>query len=51
MAGRIVYREAMGLTQKLEIKFEINDIYKTRPPVATLRKSDLAVITAFVVKF
>jgi putative salt-induced outer membrane protein len=42
---------ASSLTQSLEIKFEFNEIYKTRPPVGTLNKSDIAVITAFVVKF
>ena len=42
---------AASVTQNTEIKFEINDIYKARPRAATLRKNDVAVITAFVVKF
>ncbi len=50
-----LYNSTLGvtasLTQKVELKFEINDIYKTRPPLATLRKNDVAVVTAFVVKF
>jgi putative salt-induced outer membrane protein len=42
---------AASVTQNTQIKFEINDIYKARPTVVTLRKNDVAVITAFVIKF
>jgi putative salt-induced outer membrane protein YdiY len=42
---------AASVTQKTELKFEVNDLYKNRPAVPTLKKNDVAVITAFVVKF
>ena len=50
-----LYNMAVGIaasvTQKTQLKFEINDLYKNRPATALLKKNDVAVITAFVVKF
>ena len=51
MRCNISFGLAASVTQSIEIKFEINYIYKTLPPLITLRKNDTAVITAFVVKF
>lgn len=42
---------AATLTRNSELKFEVIDIYKTRPPVVTLKKNDVAVVTAVVLKF
>lgn len=42
---------AASLTRNSELKFEVIDIYKTRPPVVTLKKNDVAVVTAVVLKF
>jgi putative salt-induced outer membrane protein len=53
--GDALYNTTFGIaasvTQRTEVKFEINDLYKASPPVSTLRKNDVAVIIAFVVKF
>ena len=42
------------MTQNSELKFEVNDLYKNRPVIRAgvpLKKNDMAIITAFVVKF
>ena len=53
--GDALYNTTFGIaasvTQRTEVKFEINDLYKASPLVSTLRKNDVAVIIAFVVKF
>jgi len=46
----VTFGVTSSLTQHLELKFDFNELYKTRP-VPTLKKSDLALITAVVVKF
>jgi putative salt-induced outer membrane protein YdiY len=46
---------AVGLTtsiaKRLELKVELQDSYKNKPPQAGFKKNDTAFITAFVVKF
>ena len=42
---------AASITKNSELKFEVLDSYKTRPPRTGLKKSDVAVVTAFVLKF
>jgi putative salt-induced outer membrane protein len=42
---------AASITSNTELKFEIVDSYKNKPAVATLKKNDVAIVTAFVVKF
>ena len=53
-----LYNMALGIaasvTQNSELKFEVNDLYKNRPVIRAgvpLKKNDVAIITAFVVKF
>ncbi len=46
---------ALGLTtsinNRLELKIEFLDSYKSKPPNTTIKKNDTAFVTAFVVKF
>jgi putative salt-induced outer membrane protein YdiY len=42
---------AASITSNTELKFEVVDIYKNKPAVATLKKNDVAIVTAFVLKF
>jgi putative salt-induced outer membrane protein YdiY len=42
---------AASITANSELKFEVIDSYKTRPPAAGLQKNDIAIVTAFVFKF
>ena len=42
---------AASVTQNTQLKFEVNDLYKNRPASPTIKKNDVAFITAFVVKF
>jgi putative salt-induced outer membrane protein YdiY len=50
-----LYNLTLGLsasvTQNSELKFEVNDLYKNRPASVTIKKNDVAFITAFVLKF
>ncbi len=39
------------LTRRSQIKIEVVDLYKTRPPVATVQKNDVSLVTALVYKF
>ena len=39
------------LTRRSQIKVEVVDLYKTRPPVATVEKNDVSLVTAVVYKF
>ena len=39
------------LTRRSQIKIEVVDLYKTRPPVATVEKNDVSLVTAVVYKF
>ena len=39
------------LYKKLELKVEFLDIYKTRPPNATIKKNDTAFLTTFLLKY
>jgi putative salt-induced outer membrane protein YdiY len=42
---------AASITTNSELKFEVLDSFKTRPPTVGLRKNDIAIVTAFVLKF
>ena len=42
---------AASITANSELKFEVLDSYKTRPPTAGIKKNDVAVVTTFVLKF
>ncbi len=50
-----LYNVGLGLSASIttnsELKFEVLDSYKTRPPTTGLKKNDVAVVTTFVVKF
>ncbi len=39
------------LTRRSQIKIEVVDLYKTRPPVATVQKNDVSLVTSLVYKF
>ena len=42
---------AASVTTRVQLKFEFQDIYKTRPTGIDVQKNDIALITAFVYKF
>ena len=42
---------AASITSNSELKFEVLDSYKNRPPTAGLKKNDVAIVTTFVLKF
>jgi putative salt-induced outer membrane protein YdiY len=42
---------AANLTSRSQIKVEVVDLFKTRPPVVTVGKNDVSVVTALVYKF
>lgn len=42
---------AASVTTRVQLKFEFQDIYKTRPTGLVVDKNDIALITAFVYKF
>jgi putative salt-induced outer membrane protein len=42
---------AANITSGTQMKFEFLDTYKTKPPVATVQKNDIAVLVSFVYKF
>jgi putative salt-induced outer membrane protein YdiY len=42
---------AAALTARSQLKVELVDFYKTRPPDDTVRKNDVSVVTAVVYKF
>jgi hypothetical protein len=42
---------AASITTNSELKFEVLDSYKSRPPTAGIKKNDVAIVTAFVLKF
>jgi putative salt-induced outer membrane protein YdiY len=39
------------LTRRSQIKVEVVDLYKTRPPVVTVEKNDVSLVTSLVYKF
>ncbi len=39
------------LTRRSQIKMEVVDLYKTRPPVVTVEKNDVSLVTSLVYKF
>ncbi len=39
------------LTRRSQVKLEVVDLYKTRPPVATVQKNDVSLVTSLVYKF
>lgn len=39
------------LTRRSQIKVEVVDLYKTRPPVVTVEKNDVSLVTSVVYKF
>jgi hypothetical protein len=39
------------LTRRSQIKIEVVDLYKTRPPDATVEKNDVSFVTSVVYKF
>lgn len=39
------------LTRRAQIKLEVVDLYKTRPPVITVKKNDVSFVTSVVYKF
>ena len=39
------------LTRRSQVKIEVVDLYKTRPPAATVAKNDVSAVTAVVYKF
>jgi putative salt-induced outer membrane protein YdiY len=39
------------LTRRSQVKIEVVDLYKTRPPTATVGKNDISAVTAVVYKF
>lgn len=39
------------LTRRSQIKIEVVDLYKTRPPVETVQKNDVSLVTSLVYKF
>jgi len=53
--GDALYTLTLGLaasiTTNSELKIEVLDSYKTRPPNPSLKKNDIAIVTAFVLKF
>ena len=42
---------AASITANSELKFEVLDSFKNRPPTVGLQKNDVAVVTTFVLKF
>ena len=42
---------AAGVTQRLQLKFELVDLYKTKPLEATIEKNDVSIVTAIAYKF
>lgn len=42
---------AASMTERTQIKVEVLDTYKTRPPDATIRKNDVSTVVSFVYKF
>jgi|tagenome__1003787_1003787.scaffolds.fasta_scaffold20890696_1 putative salt-induced outer membrane protein len=42
---------AAGLTTRTQLKFEVIDTYASRPPNETVKKNDVALLTALVYKF
>ncbi len=42
---------ALGVTTRLQFKFELLDTYKNKPPSPTIKKNDIATILALVYKF
>ena len=42
---------AASVTTRVQLKFEFQDVYKTRPTGIDVQKNDIALITAFVYKF
>ena len=42
---------AASVTSRVQLKLEVQDIYKTRPTGVLVEKNDVALITAFVYKF
>jgi putative salt-induced outer membrane protein YdiY len=42
---------ALGVTTRLQVKIELLDTYKNRPPSPTAKKNDVATILALVYKF
>ncbi len=42
---------ALAVTTRVQFKFELLDTYKTRPPLASIKKNDVATILALVYKF
>ena len=53
--GDALYTVKLGLaatvTARSQLKVELVDFYKTRPPEQTVRKNDVSVVTAVVYKF
>jgi hypothetical protein len=39
------------LTRRSQIKVEVVDLYKTRPPAVTVQKNDVSLVTSVVYKF
>jgi len=39
------------LTRRSQIKIEVVDLYKTRPPAVTVEKNDVSLVTSVVYKF
>jgi putative salt-induced outer membrane protein YdiY len=39
------------LTRRAQIKLEVVDLYKTRPPAVTVKKNDVSLVTSVVYKF
>ena len=42
---------ALGVTTRLQVKIELLDTYKNRPPLPTIKKNDVATVLALVYKF
>ncbi len=53
--GNGLYLVGVNLTSTLvgraQLKVEVLDTYKTRPPLPTLKRNDVALLTAIVLKF
>jgi putative salt-induced outer membrane protein YdiY len=53
--GDALYTFGIGLAASIstntQMKFEVLDTYKTRPPAADIKKNDVAVLLSFVYKF
>ena len=42
---------AASITAATQLKVEFLDTYKARPPLASVKKNDIAVLVSFVYKF